>query len=117
MFVPDNEEVSYGLNMINALAENASEQLGFALPIVVPEVTHSMSDPKKDIAKAAHDALVAVCDVIGNRDIEHMTSKIVRSIVVPADVPEIMHALAGVTFVQSVQSPALAMVVPLLYSC
>jgi len=102
------------LNMINALAENASEQLGFALPIVVPEVTHSMSDPKKDIAKAAHDALVAVCDVIGNRDIEHMTGKIVRSITVPSDTPEIMHALAGVTFVQSVKSPALAMVVPLL---
>jgi len=103
-----------GLNLIQSFSENAPEQLGFALPQVVPEVTASMSDPKKDIAKAANDALVAACDVIGNRDIEHMTSKIVRSIVVPSDVPEIMHALAGVTFVQSVQSPALAMVVPLL---
>jgi len=102
------------LNLIQNFSENAPEQLGFALPLVVPEVTASMSDPKKDISKAANDALVASCDVIGNRDIEHMTSKIVRSIVVPADVPEIMHALAGVTFVQSVQSPALAMVVPLL---
>jgi len=102
------------LNVIQNFSENAPEQLGFALPTVVPEVTGSMSDPKKDISKAAHDALVAACDVIGNRDIEHMTGKIVRSIVAPADVPEIMHALAGVTFVQSVQSPALAMVVPLL---
>ena len=51
---------------------------------------------------------------IGNRDIEHMTSKIVRSITNPDETPEIMHNLAGVTFVQSVQSPALAMVVPLL---
>lgn len=102
------------LNLIQNFSENAPEQLGFALPLVVPEVTASMADPKKDISKAANDALVASCDVIGNRDIEHMTSKIVRSIVVPADVPEIMHALAGVTFVQSVQSPALAMVVPLL---
>ena len=32
----------------------------------------------------------------------------------PGDVPEIMHKLAGVTFVQSVTAPALAMVVPLL---
>jgi len=102
------------LNVIQNFSENAPEQLGYALPTVVPEVTGSMSDPKKDISKAAHDALVAACDVIGNRDIEHMTGKIVRSIVAPADVPEIMHALAGVTFVQSVQSPALAMVVPLL---
>jgi elongation factor 3 len=102
------------LNAIQSFSENAPEQLGFSLPKVVPEVTGSMSDPKKDVAKAAHDALVASCDVIGNRDIEHMTAKIVRSIIAPADVPEIMHALAGVTFVQSVQSPALAMVVPLL---
>jgi elongation factor 3 len=102
------------LNTISSMSENAPEQLGFALPSVVPELTISMSDPKKDVAKAAHDALVSVCDVIGNRDIEHMTAKIVRSIVVPADTPEIMHDLAGVTFVQSVKSPALAMVVPLL---
>jgi elongation factor 3 len=32
----------------------------------------------------------------------------------PKEVPEIMHQMAGVTFVQSVESPALAMVVPLL---
>ena len=78
------------------------------------KVTASMSEPKKDVAKAALEALTAACEVIGNKDIEHMTGKIVRSIIAPADVPEIMHALAGVTFVQSVQSPALAMVVPLL---
>ena len=102
------------LNMIASFSDHAPEQLSYALPDVVPAVTSSMSEPKKEVAKAAHDAMVAACDVIGNRDIEHMTSKIVRSIVVPSDVPEIMHSLAGVTFVQSVTAPALAMVVPLL---
>merc|ERR1711937_587683 len=53
-------------------------------------------------------------DIIGNRDIEHMTGKILTAITKPKDVPEIMHEMAGVTFVQSVESPALAMVVPLL---
>lgn len=102
------------LNCIASFSDYAPEQLGYALPDVVPAVTGHMSDPKKEVSKAANDALVAACEVIGNRDIEHMTSKIVRSIVVPGDVPEIMHALAGVTFVQSVTAPALAMVVPLL---
>jgi elongation factor 3 len=73
-----------------------------------------MSEVKKEVKKASFDAMTAVCDVIGNKDIEHMTGKIVRSITNPDETPEIMHALAGVTFVQSVQSPALAMVVPLL---
>jgi elongation factor 3 len=102
------------LSSIAGFSDYAPEQLGFALPEVVPAVTGHMADPKKEVSKAAHDALVAVCEVIGNRDIEHMTPKIVRSITVPGDVPEIMHALAGVTFVQSVTAPALAMVVPLL---
>jgi len=102
------------LKTIVSLTDTSPEQVGFELPQIVPQVTNSMSETKKEVAKAAHEAMTAVCDVIGNRDIEHMTSKIVRSITNPEDVPEIMHALAGVTFVQSVQAPALAMVVPLL---
>ncbi len=51
---------------------------------------------------------------MGNRDIEHLTSLILRSITHPEETAEIMHKLAGVTFVQSVESPALAMVTPLL---
>lgn len=58
--------------------------------------------------------MTAVCDVVGNHDIEHLTGVIVRSIADPTQVEELMHKLAGVTFVQSVESPALAMVGPLL---
>jgi elongation factor 3 len=102
------------LKVIASFGDYAPEQLGFALPQVVPQVTLSMSEPKKEVSQAAYLALSNACNVIGNRDIEHMTPKIVRSISNPEEVPEIMHSLAGVTFVQSVQSPALAMVVPLL---
>merc|ERR1719159_34618 len=73
-----------------------------------------MWDTKKQIKTAATDAMKAACDVIGNKDIEHMTDKIIVAITKPKEVPEIMHEMAGVTFVQSVESPALAMVVPLL---
>jgi elongation factor 3 len=102
------------LKIIAAFGDNAPEQLGNALPDVVPQVTVSMTEPKKEVSQAAFDSMTNACNVIGNRDIEHMTSKIVRSISNPEEVPEIMHALAGVTFVQSVEKPALAMVVPLL---
>jgi elongation factor 3 len=43
-----------------------------------------------------------------------LTSDILRSVTHPEETEEIMHKLAGVTFVQSVESPALAMVGPLL---
>jgi len=102
------------LRVIASFENSAPLQLGNALPQVVPEVTVCMCDTKKEVKEAANAAMSAACDVIGNRDIEHMTSHILRSITNPEEVPEIMHTLAGVTFVQSVQSPALAMVVPLL---
>jgi len=102
------------LNAIASFGNHAPEQLGYSLPRVVPAVTANMSDTKKQVAEAAKAALTASCEVIGNRDIEHMTPFIIKSFTNPKEVPEIMHQLAGVTFVQSVESPALAMVVPLL---
>lgn len=88
--------------------------MGDALPEVIPQVTSCMWDTKKQVKTAATEAMKAAMDVIGNRDIEHMTDKILTAITKPKEVPEIMHKMAGVTFVQSVESAALAMVVPLL---
>jgi len=92
----------------------APRQLADALPLVVPEVTACMWDTKKQVKKASTDTMKQALEVIGNRDIAHMTQKILTAITKPKEVPEIMHKMAGVTFVQSVESPALAMVVPLL---
>jgi elongation factor 3 len=103
-----------GLKCIGKFAVTAPRQLGDALPEVVPEVTAGMWDTKKQVKQASTDAMKAALEVVGNKDIEHMTSKILTAITKPKEVPEIMHQLAGVTFVQSVTSAALAMVVPLL---
>jgi len=102
------------LKCLATFNKTAPKQLGNTLPILVPEITACMWDTKKQIKKASEEAMKAALDVIGNRDIEHMTGKILIAITKPKEVPEIMHVMAGVTFVQSVESPALAMVVPLL---
>lgn len=102
------------LECITRFKEIAPRQLGDSLPLVVPEVTACMWDTKKQVKTASTNAMKASLEVIGNRDIEHMTEKILTAITKPKEVPEIMHKMAGVTFVQSVESAALAMVVPLL---
>ena len=102
------------LDTIANFANHAPEQLGIALPELIPQLTDHMCDVKREVKEAATTAMNNACDVIGNRDIEKMTTHIVRSIAKPDEVSEIMHKLAGVTFVQSVNSSALAMVVPLL---
>lgn len=102
------------LKCISVFNKVAPKQLGNALPEIVPEVTSCMWDTKKQVKTASTNAMKSALDVIGNKDIEHMTLKILAAITKPKEVPEIMHAMAGVTFVQSVERPALAMVVPLL---
>ena len=102
------------LDAIAAFGDHAPDQLGVSLPDVIPIVAECVVDLHSQVTEAAERALVAVCEVVGNRDIEHLTQKILRCITHPEDTEEIMHALAGVTFVQAVESPALAMVVPLL---
>jgi len=102
------------LNCIATFHKTAPRQLGDALPEVVPEITACMWDTKKQVKVAATAAMKSALDVIGNKDIDHMTGEILTAITKPKEVPEIMHKMAGVTFVQSVESAALAMVVPLL---
>mmetsp|Transcript_54380 Transcript_54380/g.60784 ORF Transcript_54380/g.60784 Transcript_54380/m.60784 type:complete len:1040 (-) Transcript_54380:268-3387(-) len=102
------------LQCIGRFEKTAPRQLADSLPIIVPEVTACMWDTKKQVKKASTDTMKKSLQVIGNRDIEHMTGQILTAITKPKEVPEIMHKMAGVTFVQSVESPALAMVVPLL---
>lgn len=102
------------LKCLAKFEKTAPRQLGDALPEIVPEVTACMWDTKKQVKTAANDAMKAALNVIGNRDVEHMTDQILTAIIKPKEVPEIMHKMAGVTFVQSVESPVLAMVVPLL---
>jgi len=102
------------LQCVARFSEKAPKQLGDALPLIVPEVTACMWDTKKQVKTAASTAMKNALGVVGNKDIEHMNKKIMTAITKPKEVPEIMHEMAGVTFVQSVESPALAMVVPLL---
>ena len=102
------------LRCLASFGATAPRQLGYSLPELVPEVTACMWDTKKQIKVAATEAMREALKVIGNKDIEHMTDKILTAITKPKEVPEIMHEMAGVTFVQSVESAALAMVVPLL---
>ena len=108
------QERVLALECISLFNKTAPRQLGNALPEIVPEVTACMWDTKKQVKTAATEAMKSACEVIGNKDIEYMNAKIITAITKPKEVPEIMHEMAGVTFVQSVESPALAMVVPLL---
>jgi elongation factor 3 len=102
------------IELLGKLADLFPLQICAYLPDIIPELTSHMNEIKKEIKTAAYNTMVSCCNVVGNSDIEHMTQHIVSAILEPEKVPELMHELAGVIFVQSVKSSALSMVVPLL---
>lgn len=102
------------LELLSKLVDLFPLQISVYLPDIIPELTPHMNEIKKEIKTTAYNTMVSCCNVVGNSDIEHMTQHIVKAIMEPSKVQELMHELAGVVFVQSVKSSALAMVVPLL---
>ena len=102
------------LERLTALCSLAPKQVAACLPGVVPEVTPCLWDTKKEVAAAAKAAMTACFGLCGNRDVEPVLPKLISAAVRPKEVPECVHSLAATTFVQSVDAPTLAVVVPLL---
>lgn len=50
----------------------------------------------------------------GNNDIQPFVPRLVESMAKPAKIPDCIHGLAATTFVQAVEGPHLAIIVPLL---
>lgn len=66
------------------------------------------------VKTAAIDAGEATYHLVGNRDIEHLVSDLLHCVAKPDEVPEVVSKLSATTFVQAVEAPALAVMVPLL---
>ena len=77
-------------------------------------MTNCMVDLKPNVRVAATDALTKCCTAIGNRDIEPFVPHLIRCIGAPAAVADCVHKLSATTFVQSVDSRTLSILVPLL---
>lgn len=103
-----------GLTLIAGLATRLPAATTAQVVQLVPRLTDCMTDIRAEVAKAAEDAMKAVCVCAGNRDIEAVIPRVISAIARPAEASEAIHALSATTFVQAVLSPALAILVPLL---
>merc|ERR1719463_521016 len=73
-----------------------------------------MNDVKKDVKQKATDAMTAIAQCSGNKDLEKFTPTIVKAQVAAKNVPDCVEELAGCIFVQNVEAPALAVLTPVL---
>jgi len=99
---------------MEALVESAPSQLALQLPAIVPLVSELMWETKNEVKVAAKKTMDHVCQLVSNKDIEKFIPAVIECIADPSKVPDTIHLLGATTFVQAVESPTLAIMVPLL---
>jgi len=102
------------LQIISEIVDKAPTQVGEVLPEVIPAVTNAMRDVKKEVADEAIKTMTKVCTVLGNRDIEPHIPALIDTMAHPDNVHTVIKTLGHVTFVQEVNGPVLAVMIPLL---
>lgn len=102
------------LAILNAEADHAPMSVSACLPEIVPVVSTTLWETKKQVSTAANQTMLKVCSKIGNIDIEPHLPKLIDAISHPEKVSECIYALAAITFVSQVEAPALAIMTPLL---
>ena len=102
------------LHLIQHLAQMSPVQIAACLPELIPRLAEQAADARPDISKAAEQALLDVCKCMGNKDIEPFIPVLVSCIARPNELEECIYKLSATTFVQVVEQPTLAVLVPLL---
>ncbi|ENH75163.1 Elongation factor 3 [Fusarium oxysporum f. sp. cubense race 1] len=102
------------LDFVEALVKSSPAQLAYRVPELIPVISESMWDTKKEVKERAYKTMEQLCQLIVNKDIERFIPELIKCIAKPENVPETVHLLGATTFVTEVQEPTLALMVPLL---
>lgn len=102
------------LHLMAQLAASHPTVVATYLPDLIPMISDCMWDTRPEIKVCAEEVMTKVCSVAANPDIEAFIPAMISCIARPSEVAECVHKLAATTFVTTVESPALAIMEPLL---
>ncbi|CAI4774563.1 AFI_G0048570.mRNA.1.CDS.1 [Saccharomyces cerevisiae] len=102
------------LEVISVLVDAAKEQIALRMPELIPVLSESMWDTKKEVKEAATTTITKATETVDNKDIERFIPKLIECIANPNEVPETAHLLGATTFVAEVTPATLSIMVPLL---
>lgn len=102
------------LDCIDTLVRIAPAALAYRVPELIPVVSESMWDTKKEVKERAYKTMEKICELIVNKDIDRFIPELIKCVAKPENVPETVHLLGATTFVTEVREPTLALMVPLL---
>lgn len=102
------------LQFLGNLTKTSASQVQLCLPMIVPVVSDAMWATKPEVMAAATECMNQVCGTLDNIDIIPFLPSLVSCISRPEEVPECVFKLSATTFVQQIEAPTLAIMVPLL---
>ncbi|KAK6202790.1 translation elongation factor [Scheffersomyces amazonensis] len=102
------------LKAISQLVDTANAQIALRMPELIPVLSETMWDTKKEVKEAATATMTKSTETIDNKDIEKFIPKLIECIAKPTEVPETVHLLGATTFVSEVTMATLSIMVPLL---
>ncbi|CUM64012.1 uncharacterized protein PRCAT00001600001 [Priceomyces carsonii] len=102
------------LGAVSQLVDTAKDQIALRMPELIPVLSETMWDTKKEVKDAATKTMTKSTETIDNKDIEKFIPKLIECIAKPTEVPETVHLLGATTFVSEVTMATLSIMTPLL---
>lgn len=104
------------VQLLGAMAYCAPQQLSQCLPKIVPKLTEVLTDTHPKVQYAGKTALQQVGSVIKNPEISSLVPTLLRGLTDPNDHTRVaLDILLQTTFVNSVDAPSLALLVPIVH--
>ena len=103
------------VQLLGAMSACAPKQLSACLPQIVPRLSETLIDTHPKVVDAASRALKQIGDVIRNPEIQALSNYLLGAIAKPAELTQpCLDVLLEMTFVNVVDAPSLALIVPVL---
>lgn len=104
----------YTLDLLCSYAETHSTAISNTLHDIIPVLCDVVNDARKELAKRAEEVLYACTLTSTNKDIAPFLKTLVDCLAHPEQIPECVHTLSSTTFVQAVETPTIAIILPIL---
>lgn len=102
------------LKLYSLIPQIGADKVGFLLPELVPILSTKVADTKSEIRQLANQTLSKCCSTISNPDVKPLIPKLISANANIRETPDAIEALLSTTFVNEVDRPTLAIIVPIL---
>jgi HEAT repeat protein len=103
------------IELLGAMAFCAPKQLSYSLPTIIPQLTGVLTDSHAQVRTAANTSLKTFGEVLSNPEIKKLQPTLLKALADPTSkTATALTALLATSFEHYLDSPSLALVVPIL---